>query len=81
MRLLRRGFHILLRNASFPAPIDMGYHNPSLEGSMSSLAHRFSFDIICEISYRWERGTKSERSYLEYETLESGSFIVLFNWL
>ena len=29
MRLLRRGFHTLIRNASFASPTDVGSHNPS----------------------------------------------------
>ena len=27
-RLLRRGFHTLIRNVSFPSPTNVGYHNP-----------------------------------------------------
>ena len=47
--LLGRGFHILIRNVSFPSPIDVGSHNPPLWGPASSLAHRLApgFDTIC----------------------------------
>ena len=39
MCLLWRGFHTLIKNASFPTPIDVGSHNPSPLGPVFSLAH------------------------------------------
>ena len=33
-RILGRGFHTLIRNASFPSPTDVGSHNPPLGASV-----------------------------------------------
>ena len=41
--LLRRGFHALIINASFPSPTNVGSHNPPPWGSTSSLTHRSVF--------------------------------------
>ena len=48
-RLLGRGFHTLIRDASFSSSTDVGSHNPPLLGLASSLAHRSvsGSDPIC----------------------------------
>ena len=43
-RLVGRGFHILIRNALFLSPTDMGSHNPLLLGPECSLAHHLVSD-------------------------------------
>ena len=47
--LLGRGFHTLIRKASFPSPTDVGSHKPPPWGPAPSLAHHSvsGSDTIC----------------------------------
>ena len=65
MRMLRRRFHTLIKNVSFPSPIsspaDVGSQSTSFQSLASSLAHRLMFTpllgLTSSLAYRSVSGS------------------------